>query len=43
MTRSCGELSELRDAELDLALLGFGEDELAALLAEAATAATTAS
>ncbi|HZV06195.1 MAG TPA: DNA methyltransferase [Gemmataceae bacterium] len=31
-----GELAELKDAELDLALLGFNDNELAALLAEAA-------
>ena len=31
-----GELAELKDAELDLALLGFSDDDLAALLAEVA-------
>jgi DNA modification methylase len=31
-----GELTELKDADLDLALLGFSEDEVAALLAEVA-------
>ncbi len=31
-----GELAELKDAELDLALLGFSDDELATLLAEVA-------
>lgn len=31
-----GELTDLKDAELDLALLGFSDDELAALLAEIA-------
>lgn len=30
------EMAELRDAELDLALLGFNDDELAAMLAEVA-------
>ncbi|HZT32792.1 MAG TPA: DNA methyltransferase [Bryobacteraceae bacterium] len=34
-----GELAELKDAEFDLALLGFSDDELEALLAEAATEA----
>jgi hypothetical protein len=29
------ELAELRDAEIDLGSLGFSEDELAALLADA--------
>jgi DNA modification methylase len=31
-----GELTELKDADLDLALLGFSEDEVATLLAEVA-------
>ena len=34
-----GELAELKDAELDLALLGFSDDDLAALLAEVASEA----
>jgi hypothetical protein len=34
-----GELAELNDAELDLALLGFSDDDLAALLVEAASEA----
>jgi len=35
-----GELTELKDADLDLALLGFSEDEMATLLAEVAAEAT---
>jgi DNA modification methylase len=34
-----GELTDLKDAELDLALLGFSDNELAALLAEVASEA----